>query len=291
MFSFRSTLSTRFILAAACLGMAVAPGVGHAVGDPAAKSDGDKVLRICASTQNAPFSRSDASGFEDKIMTVVADAMGLKPVFVWSNRPQIYAVQEQLDKNQCDVVMGVDSGDTRVLTTVPVYRAGYVFITRADHDAITGFDDPKLKTAGHIAMSLHSPAQPVMVKEKIYYNNVPYLYSLIGFHSPRNQYADVSPDKIVSEVASGNAGVGIAFEPEVARYVHESNVKLRVTPIEDNQTGSDGRAIPQRFDEAMGVRKDDAPLRDALNKAIDASRSKIDAILHEEGFVSYPLNS
>ena len=44
-------------------------------------------------------------------------AMERKVQFVWSEKPAIYAVRDQLDKKLCDVVVGIDNGDDRVLTT------------------------------------------------------------------------------------------------------------------------------------------------------------------------------
>ena len=53
----------------------------------------------------------------------LADAMGRKAEFVWSEKPAIYLVRDQLDKKLCDVVIGLDTGDQRVLTSKPYYRA------------------------------------------------------------------------------------------------------------------------------------------------------------------------
>ena len=66
------------------------------------------VLRICAAANEAPYSTSDGTGFENRIADAVAKAMGRKADFVWSDRPAIYLVRDQLDPKNCDVVIGVD---------------------------------------------------------------------------------------------------------------------------------------------------------------------------------------
>ncbi len=90
---------------------------------------GGDILRVCAANQ-PPYSIKGGGGFENKIALAVAEAMGRQVQFVWSSRPAIYIVQEYLNKNLCDVVIGLDTSDPRVLTTKPYYRAGYVFVTR-----------------------------------------------------------------------------------------------------------------------------------------------------------------
>ena len=91
----------------------------------------------------APYSQSNGTGFENRIAEAVAKAMGRKADFVWSDRPAIYLVRDQLDPKNCDVVIGVDSDDPRVLTTKPYYRAPYVFVERADSPLdITSWDSP-----------------------------------------------------------------------------------------------------------------------------------------------------
>jgi mxaJ protein len=248
-------------------------------------SPGDaKVLRICAATQQLPFSSADGSGFENKIGVAIADAMGRKPEFVWASKPAIYLVRDFLDKKACDVIIGLDTGDERVLTTKPYYRTGYVFLSRADRDlTIKSWTDPKIEKLDHIVFGFGSPAEVMLKQIGKYEEDVSYVFSLVGFKSPRNQYVQVDPSKMVSEVASGNADLASAFAPEVARYVKASPTPLRMTMVEDNSVRDDGLKVPQRFDQSMGVRKDDNALLEELNEAIVKARPKIEAILKEEG--------
>ncbi len=57
------------------------------------------------------MSLEDGIGLENKIGVALAEAMQLKPQFVWSDRPAIYIVRDYLDKKLCDVVIGLDTGD------------------------------------------------------------------------------------------------------------------------------------------------------------------------------------
>lgn len=254
----------------------------------AAASD-DSVLRICASEKQAPLSMKDGSGLENRIAAAVAEGMGRKPKFVWFDKPAIYLVRDGLDKKLCDVVVGLDSDDPRVLATKPYYRSGYVFLTRADKDLdIKSWADPRLKSVGHMLVGFGSPGEVMLKDIGRYEEDMAYLYSLVNFRAPRNQYTQIDPARIVSEVVSDKADVAVAFAPEVARYVKASSTPLRMTLVPDDTLRSDGRKLPQSFDQSMGVRRDDESLRDALDAGIVKAKSRIEAILGEEGVPTAP---
>ena len=240
-------------------------------------------LRVCAAEQ-PPLSIKDGSGLENRIATAVAEAMGRKAQFVWLGKPAIYLVRDGLEKKTCDVVIGLDADDPRVLASKPYYRSGYVFLTRADKDLdIKSWSDPRLKEVSHMVVGFGTPGEAMLKDIGRYEEDMAYLYSLVGFRAPRNQYTQIDPARIVSEVANDKADVGVAFAPDVARYVKDSAVPLRMTLVPNDTVSSDGRKMPQSFDQSMGVRRDDTTLRDALDAAIVKAKPQIDAILKQDG--------
>ncbi len=249
------------------------------------------ILRVCAAEQ-PPLSMKDGSGLENKIATVVAEEMGRKAQFVWLGKPAIYLVRDGLEKNTCDVVVGLDADDERVLTTKPYYRSGYVFITRADRDLdIKSWSDPRLKQIDHMVVGFGTPGEAMLKDIGRYEEDMAYLYSLVNFRAPRNQYTQIDPARMISEVAGGKADVAVAFGPDIARYVRDSSTKLRVTPVPDDTTRSDGQKMPQSFDQAMGVRKADTALKTELDAAIAKAKPRIEAILKEEGVPVLPVSN
>lgn len=252
---------------------------------PKAETKSDpSVLRICASEKQAPLSMKDGSGLENRIAVAVAEAMGRKPHFVWFERPAIYLVRDGLDKKLCDVVIGLDSDDPRVLATKPYYRSGYVFLTREDKELdIKSWTDPRLKSANHVLVSFGSPGEAMIKDIGRYEEDMAYLYSLVNFRAPRNQYTQIDPARMVSEVAGNKADVAVAFAPDIARYVKDSSTKLRMTLVPDDTVRSDGRKMPHSFDQSMGVRRDDQALKGALDDGIGKAKPRIEAILAEEG--------
>ncbi len=251
--------------------------------DKAAGRNPDE-LRICASTVEAPFSAADSSGFEDRVAVVLAQAMGRKPVFVRNDKPGIYLVRDQLDQNNCDVVMGVDVGDERVLASKPYYRTGYVMLTKADRNiTASAWDDQQIKDQTRFAVRFYSPAETMLKRIGRFEDNAAYMYSLVNFKSRRNQWVQVPGDRIVTEVASGEADVGIAFAPEVARYVKASSTPLRMTVISKDIDQPNGEPIPMHYDQAVGVRKNDPGLLAEINTALEKARPQIEEILKQEG--------
>jgi mxaJ protein len=242
------------------------------------------VLRVCASTVETPYSSKDGEGFENKIAKVLANAMGRKVSFVWSEKPAIYSVRDQLDAKTCDVVIGLDTGDERVLTTKPYYRAPYVFIVRKDSPLdIKGWDSPDLLKAKKVAIAPDGPAQVMLEKLGLFNTNFNYIKSLTGFKSKRNQYVRIEPQRFVDEVASGKADLAIVFGPEVGRYAKQRGDQVKLVVVPDNATRGDGQHVPFHFDQSIGVRKDDKELLSQVEAALQKARPEIETILKEEG--------
>jgi mxaJ protein len=116
-----------------------------------------------------------------------------------------------------------------------------------------------------------------------------YLYSLVNFRSARNEYTQVDPQRLVAEVAGGGAAVAVGFAPDVARYVKSSATQLRMNLIEDDAKKVDGEKVPQRFDQSVGVRKDDPALLQQVNVALSKAKPKIDEILKADGVPLLPI--
>lgn len=262
----------------------VDPAVAKAAAEANERDANDKtILRICASANELPMSKDDGSGFENKIGVAIAKAMGRTPKFVWFPKESIYLVRDQLDVKACDLVMGVDTGDPRVATSKPYYRAPYVFIVRTDSKLnITGWDSPDLAKAARIGFTPGSPPQVMMEKTGLFQDNFNYMHSLSNFKDKRNKFTRVPPDRMVGEVADGTADVAVNFAPEVARYAKQSG-KVKLIVIPDNNTRDDGEKVPHHFDQSLAVRSDDKALVEELNVALDKARPKIEEILKDEG--------
>ncbi len=286
------------ILGGAMLASAITLGAGLADTNPAFGEVSDanapkasESLRICAAASELPYSNRALDGFENKIATALSEAMGRTVEFVWSDRAAIYIVHDLLDQKKCDVVMGTDAGDPRLATSKPYYKTGYVFIERKDSELkVQDWSSADLLKAQRVGFTPGSPAQVMMEKIGIFRDNFNYMHSLTNFQDKRNRYTRVPPERMVNEVADGTADLAVNFAPEVARYVKaKENLKLVVIP--DDNVRADGAKVPHQFEQSIGVRKEDQQLLQQINTALDKSKSKIEAILKQEGIPLLPTAS
>jgi mxaJ protein len=255
---------------------------------PAVQANQGLPLKVCAAENEMPYSNSKGEGFENKLAEFVGKELGRKIDYVGWKDPR-YFVRDFLDKNQCNLVIGLDAGDPRVATTEPYYRSAYVFVTKAqDADSIQNWDSSLIKKAHKIAFMPGTPAETMLRAIGRYNDMFNYLNELVGFKSPRNQYVKYEADKLVSEVASGKAEVAVLWGPAAARYVKDSKELLAMTVIPDNNVRADGQKVPHHFSTSMGVRKDNRELLQALNGIIKDKQDDIDEILETEGIPLLP---
>lgn len=243
-----------------------------------------KPLKVCAAEDEMPYSNKAGEGFENKLALLLGKALERKVEFVGWTDPR-YFVRDSLDKNLCDVVLGTDAGDPRLLTTKPYYRSGYVFISReSDALDLKNWDSEALrKKVQRIAFVPGTPAEVMMRAIGRYNDMFNYSQELVGFKSRRNQYIKYESSKLVSEVSSGHAEVAVLWAPSAARYVKASTTPLVMTMIPDDNVRADGQKVGLHYSTSMGVRKNDQALLQALNKVIDDQQDEITELLEEEG--------
>lgn len=257
---------------------------------PIVQANQGTALKVCSAENEMPYSNSKGEGFENKLAEFVGKELGRKIDYVTWKDPR-YFIRDLLDKKQCDLVMGLDTGDPRVATTEPYYRSGYVFITKEQTaDSAQNWDGELIKKAKKIAFMPGTPAETMLRAIGRYNDMFNYLHELVGFKSPRNQYVKYENSKLVSEVASGKAEVAVLWGPAAARYVKESSVPLAMTLIPDNNARADGQKVPHHFSTSMGVRKDDRELLAALNSLIKDKQDELDDILEAENIPLVPQN-
>ncbi len=246
-------------------------------------------LKVCTAKNELPYSNDQGEGFENRLARFMAAKLNRKLKNVYWTDPR-YFVRDQLQKGECDVVMGVDAGDPRLATSVPYYRSAYVFISREQDDlALANWDSDVLQKARRIAFIPSTPAEVMLKKIGRYHDMFNYNKELVGFKSRRNQYVKYEPATLVADVASGKAEVAVLWAPSAARYVKNSQTPLTMTVIPDNNTRADGEKVDFHYNTAMGVRQDDRALLQQLNQFIQQNQRQINVLLEDEGIPLLPL--
>jgi len=241
-------------------------------------------LRVCAAANEMPYSSQQQTGFENDIAKVLAESMSMSVEFVWSDKAAIFSVSEQLLKNQCDVVMGVDTDDSRVATSQPYYTSGYVFVYPADKGLdISDWDSADIAAMKKFAIVSGSPSEVMLKEVGKYTGNFNYQKSLSGYKSPRNKYIRLDPKMLIDEVLYNKADLAHLWAPEVARYVKASNNKLKMVMSPAVETLRNGEKLPLQYAQSVAVRTDDKALLDAVNKGLQKAAPQINKILKTEG--------
>ena len=258
-----------------CAALALAGLVG--IASPASAAP-NGALRVCADPNNLPFSNSAEAGFENKLGSMVAEALGRSLSYTWWAQRRGF-IRNTLKVEKCDVVMGVPSGFDLVEATKPYYRSTYVFVSRRDeHLDLSSLLDPRLR---RLVIGVHlvgddgnNPPPAQALGELGIIDNVRG-YSIYGDY----RQAD-PPARLIEAVEHGEIDVAAAWGPLGGYFAEHSKVPLTVTPIQDGE-----RFAPQKFQFAisMGVRKGDHALRDQLNAFIDEHRSEITSLLRSYG--------
>jgi mxaJ protein len=150
-----------------------------------------------------------------------------------------------------------------------------VFLSRRDRrPPIQSFDDERLKT---LTIGIQITGDD--------YNNPPAAQALARRHIIQNVrgypvYGDYSkPDPqrtIVDAVADGDLDVAVVWGPLAGYYARRETPAVQVAPL---RSGGDGPALVFAFDIAMGVRRGDTALRDALDAIIVRREAEIRRIL------------
>jgi len=233
-------------------------------------------LVVCADPNNLPFSNRAGQGFENKLVAMLAKDMGRPVSYIWWAQRRGY-VRNTLNEEKCDVWPGVASGVERVATTRPYYRSTYVFVTRQrDHLAGLTFDDQRLRSLtigvqmiGDNAMN--TPPAHSLARRGLTQNVRGYM--LYGDYSKPNP-----PAAIIEAVSNGDIDVAVAWGPLAGYFASRSKVRLRLEPV---TPAIDSVQYPMTFQIAMGVRRDNAALRNQLNALIERNSSRITALLND----------
>lgn len=235
-------------------------------------------LRVCADPNNLPFSKSDGSGFENRIVELVARDLGAQVRYTWWAQRR-GNLRHTLNAGECDVVPGTASGVDMLATTRPYYRSSYVFVARTGSPwaRVASLDDPALRDA-RIAVQLvgddgaNTPPAHALARRGIVGN-------VRGYTVYGDYDADAPQRPILDAVAAGEVDVALVWGPTAGYFARRAGAPLHLAPVAPWLDGTQ----PMVFDVSMGVRRDDRALRRELDDALQRNAAAIARILDEYG--------
>jgi mxaJ protein len=235
-------------------------------------------LRVCSDPNNMPFSNQRREGFENKIAELVARELGRPLAYLWAPQRRGF-IRNTLTAERCDVVMGAPARYERLQPTRPYYRSTYAFVSRHDrHLRLDSFDDARLRA---LTIGIQITGDD--------YDNPPAAQALASRHLVDNvrgftvygDYSNPDPQRdVIDAVADGRVDIAVVWGPFAGYYARREPRAVDVVPV---SPAVGDRSLTFAFDIAMGVRRGDTQLRDALNSVIAKRGAEMRRILASYG--------
>jgi len=253
--------------------LSVAPGAANAAEAHMADAVNRKVLRVCATPANLPYSNEKGEGFENKIAHIVADELKRPVEYTWFPQGMGF-VRKTLSEKRCDLIMGTVQADEFTLNTNPYYRTTYALVTKPGSglEGITSIMDPKLK-GKKVGIQAGAPAADYVAKAGLTPDAKSYLFMVdTRYQNPMQDMAN--------DVRSGEIDVGVLWGPFAGWYANNGGDKLHVSPmLEQKQPG-----LPQlEYRITMGVRAGEVNWKHEINDVIAKRQGDIDKVLLDYG--------
>ena len=235
------------------------------------------IFSVCTDMDNLPYSNNKQEGFEQKIAELIAKDLGQKLKYQFSYDRQGF-IRNTLNARLCDVIMGTTTDSDMMLTSKPIYRSGYVFVTRKDSGFnVTDWDSPDLRKAVIGIVGQSPPSRPLAD------------HDLMGNAHPYRLQRDLnlSPGYMIDDLANGNIDVAIIWGPIGGYYAKQSKVPMVVTPIpEYERTNARGK---ENWNISLGVRKSDKARLEKIQEVLDHRQADILKILDDYGIPHMPV--
>ena len=227
------------------------------------------VLRVCADSNNLPFTNDKQEGFENRLADLLAGKLGKTVSYTYF--PMVTGfVRKTLGEYKCDVILGYPQGDELVQNTNAYYKTAYSFVYKPGNglDGLDAMGDPRLKEK-RIGIVAGTPPASIMARNGLMAKAKPYALMVDSRY-------ESSVQAMVRDLKSGEIEVAVLWGPIAGYYAKKSEVPLAVVPLLKEKKGSH-----MAFRITMGVRASDQEWKRTLNKLIRENQKDINAILLE----------
>lgn len=239
----------------------------------AARSTHFNTLRICADPGNMPLSDRAREGYQNKILDVLAKAMGATLIYYWRSYTGNVVGQAFGQADECDVLMDMPSNYPDSLSTVPIYRTTYVLVWRNNENlSIKSLSDPRLRQL-RLGVFQISALRESLSRHGLVSNVQVWPVSTDTEWVPAHQ-----PWRQVEQVVDGKLDVAGAWGPMAGWLKTMKGAQITIQPVNlmDN-------VVPMEFSLGMAVPESAVLLKFALDDALKAHHAEIEKILRDYG--------
>ena len=232
-----------------------------------------KILRVCATPANLPYSDEKGEGFENKIAQLVAQELKLPSVeFTWFPQGPGF-VRKTLSEKRCDLIMGTVQADEFTLNTNAYYRTTYALVVKPGSglENVTSVFDPALK-GKKIGVQAGAPVADHIAKAGLMQDAHSYRFIVdTRYENPPQEMAD--------DVRKGVTDGAVMWGPLAGWYANHGGEKLTVVPLLEERPHME--KLIYRI--TMGMRAGETTWKHQINDVIAKRQGDIDAILLEYG--------
>lgn len=230
-----------------------------------------KVLRVCSSPENLPYSNEKGEGFENKIAEIIAGELKVPIEYTWFPLGMGLA-RKTLAAKKCDVILQTIQADEYTLNTNAYYRSTYalVFKKTAGLDGIKSVFDPRLK--GKKLSNQGGPVGDQVAKAGLMQDAKSYRLMV------DRRYDNPEKD-IIDDVRAGVIDVGVVWGPLGGYAARPYKDELVVVPLLEEVAGT----AKLEYRMTMGVRVNEVAWKRQLNDIIAKRQSDIDKVLLDYG--------
>jgi mxaJ protein len=255
----------------------------HAAGaqaEPAPK----QVLKVCQDPNNLPFSRSDLSGFENKIAALFAQELGWDIAYTWFPqrmgfvRNTLRAKEPNSDAFKCDLITGVSTGFDMGATTQPYYRSTYAmaYLKGKGLDGVRTLEDllalePGLRQRLRLGVFAGSPITDWLLQNGL-------IGQMVSYQSQTGDAEQYPGEMVEKDLASGKIDIAFAWGPIAGYFAKQSaGGQIVAVPLAPRP------GVQFDFAIAMAVRHGDKQLKQRIDQLIAKNQTRISAILEQYG--------
>ena len=269
------------VIAARRFGIALAALAAIAVSGSAASAE-RTAFKVCADPHYLPWSNEREEGYENRIASLLAEALGLPVEYTWFPQRMGFirnTLRARGDDGEykCDVVMGLPAGYELAITTKPYYHSTYALVYvrgRGLDDVQSAADllalEPARRDKLGFGLAERNPGTLWLARHGM-------LDRIEVAYASQHGDPELRPAQLEQEdLLAGKIDVTIMWGP-IAGYFARSNPDVPVTVI----PMASEPGVRMHFGISAGVRFGQKAQKEELQKLLDENAEAIEAILRE----------